>query len=80
LFTIFALGLTRLLYARFFQEGAKKASKTEFPQLGSSTSNYAVPSSQSIPLSGFGAWRAQTGEIVQSPSVIEHTMKSLDKK
>jgi hypothetical protein len=78
LLTIFMLGLVRVLYARFFQQSAKlEQSQTEVPQFGSSSSDYALPPAHSIPASGFGMWRAPTGEIVQSPSVTEPTTKSL---
>lgn len=81
LLTIFMLGLVRVLYARFFQQGVKlEESHTEFAQLGSSSSNWELPPAQSIPVSGFGTWRGHTGEIVQTPSVTEHTTKSLDKE
>ncbi len=86
LFTIFMFGLARVLYARFFQQGASLG-ETEIEtsqlsgslanQLNGSSTNYALPPSQSIPVSGFGSWRKDTGEMVQSPSVTEHTTKSL---
>jgi hypothetical protein len=79
LFTIFMLGLTRVLYARFFQQGASLGgSYTEVASVDGSSTNYALPPAQSIPVSGFGAWRANTGEMAQSSSVIEHTTKSLN--
>jgi hypothetical protein len=81
LLTMFMLGLARALYARFFQPGAiLEESKTEIDHLKGSASNYALPPAHSIPVSGFGAWRAQTGEIVQSPNVIKHTTQSLDEE
>jgi len=79
LLTIFMLGLVRVMYARFFQEGAVLEERG-ISQLKGSASNYALPPAQSIPVSGFGSWRAQTGEIVQSPSIIEHTTAPLDKE
>ena len=82
-------GLARVLYARFFQQGAGLG-ETEFEttqlrgslanQLNGSSTDYALPPSQSIPVSGFGSWRKDTGEMVQSPSVTEHTTKSLRKE
>jgi hypothetical protein len=89
LFTIFMFGLARVLYARFFEQGVSFGeNKAETVQLNSSlvdhlngsSTNYALPPSQSIPVSGFGPWRANTGELVQSPSVTEHTTKSLRKE
>lgn len=79
LFTIFMCGLARMLYARLFQQGVRhEAEETEVGQLDGS-SNYALPPAQSIPISGFGTWQVNTGEVVQSPSVTEHTTNSLGK-
>jgi hypothetical protein len=81
LLTIFMCGLARVLYARLFQEGKwLEESEHEIPQLGNSTSNYALPPAQSIPVSGFGTWHANTGEMAQSPRVTEHTTNSLGKE
>lgn len=82
LFTIFMLGLARLLYARLFQQGAslrEADGETEVAQLRSAT-NYELPPAQSIPVSSFGSWRTDTGEMAQSRSAREPTTKSLDKK
>ena len=74
LFTIFMVGLARVLYARFFQQGIEPGEgEREVARLAGSASTSALPSSQSIPVSGFGAWRANTGEMVQSPGSAEHT-------
>lgn len=81
LLTLFLLGLARMLYARFFQAGTidgESDSQTDFAQLTGSGSDYALPPAQSIPVSGFGSWRANTGEIAQPASITERTTKSLD--
>jgi hypothetical protein len=79
LLTIFMVGLARMLYARIFQPGAISVeSGSEIAQLDSSSSTHALPPAQSIPVSGFGWWRANTGEI-KSPSITEHTTKSLSR-
>ena len=63
LFTIFMLGLARVLYAGFFQQGAAVAqSSSDVAQLKSAASSYALPPAQSIPVSGFGSWRKDTSE------------------
>ena len=83
LFTIFMLGLSRVLYAYLFQRGAslrEGEDETEVAQLSGPASHYELPPAQSIPLSGFGSWRTNTGEIAQSRSAREHTTKSLDKE
>ena len=83
LFTIFMLGLARALYARLFQQGASLREgdgATEVTQLSGSAPNYELPPAQSIPVSGFGSWRTDTGEVGHSRSVREHTTKSLNKE
>ena len=81
LFTLFLCGLARVLYARFFQAGKTiEGSEPQIPELGNSASNYALPPAQSIPVSGFGAWRANTNEMAQSPGVTEHTTNPLGKE
>lgn len=64
LFTIFMCGLARVLYAYFFQRGAED-NEQETAQLNTSSSRYALPPSHSIPVSGFGAWRRNTGDVAQ---------------
>lgn len=83
LFTIFLCGLARVLYARFFQQGGgsseieEKAS--EVAQLDGPTSSYALPPASGIPVSSFGTWRANTGEMAQARRrASERTTKSLD--
>jgi hypothetical protein len=81
LFTIFMSGLARVLYARIFQQGGRlEESEPEVAQLGGSASNYALPPAHSTPVSDFRTWRVNTGEMAPSPSVTEHTTKSLGKE
>lgn len=83
LFTIFMLGLARVLYARLFQQGAslrEDGAETEIALLRGSASNYELPPAQSNPVAGFGSWQADTGEMVRPRSSREHTTKSLDKE
>ena len=84
LFTMLMLGLSRILYARFFLQGASPEKyEHEVGGLDSSsatTSTYALPPAHSVPVSGFGAWRASTGEIGRSPGVAEHTAKPLERE
>jgi hypothetical protein len=80
LFTIFMLGLARALYARLFLQGfslEEEGDEAEAFHLKSAT-NYELPPAQSFPVSGFGSWRADTGEIAQPRRAREHTTKSLD--
>lgn len=83
LFTLFMLGLARALYARLFQQGARlKEGEGEgwVAQLNGSSSCRELPPAQAMPVAGFGAWQTDTGELVQSSNVREHTTKSLDKE
>jgi hypothetical protein len=81
LFTIFMFGLARVLYAYFFQQDARLGEREpEAAQLGNPSSDYALPPAQSIPVSGFGAWRAETGATVQSSSATEQTTAPPDKE
>jgi hypothetical protein len=81
LFTIFMFGLARVLYAYFFQQDARVGEREpEAGQLGNPNANYALPPAQSIPVSGFGAWRADTGAAVQSASYTEQTTDPPDKE
>lgn len=64
LFTIFILGVVRLLYARFFQSGVADET-TAAPGRLEASANYSLPPAVDQPLTGFGTWR-ETGEIVKS--------------
>lgn len=64
LFTIFMCGLARVLYAYFFERGSDD-NEQETAQISASSSRYALPPSHSIPVSGFGAWRKNTGDVAQ---------------
>jgi len=80
LITIFMLGLARMLYARFFQESNIEAvgvAESDMAQLRGSPANHVLPPAQGAPVSNFGSWRANTGEIAQPLSVSEPTTKSL---
>lgn len=76
LFTVFMLGLARVLYARLFQQGGSTR-EAEAEQLKGSASNHGLPPAQSIPVSGFGSWRIDTGEMAQPRSARERTTRSL---
>ena len=64
LFTIFMLGLARLVYARFFQSGWSDAENSIPGQLDSPR-NYSLPPVPGQPVSVLGTWR-ETGEIIKS--------------
>lgn len=89
--TLIMLGLVRLLYAVIFQEGEGRRKKRDaatsyvppvMPQQmnTSGARGGALPPSQGVPVGDYGARRAETAEIVQPPSVTEHTTKLLDNR
>ena len=81
-------GLMRILYAVIFQEGAPRKKKQDSSlryvapittdQLGTETPRPGLPPSHSVPVSVFSARRMDTAEMVNPPSVTEHTTKLLD--
>lgn len=82
-------GLMRILYAVIFQEGAPRKKQQQFntlpdvppgtlDHLGTATRGTALPPAQSIPVTVFDARRVDTREMVNPPSVTEHTTKLLN--
>ncbi len=81
LFTIFVCGLVRILYAYFFERGDSADKQEELTaQLTAASTRYALPPSQSIPISGFGAWRSNTGEVPQPAAKPKHNDESFEKE
>ncbi len=79
-FIIFIAGLSWMLYFRLFGEEASPATQTHAPAKLHSTQQTFLPASQSIPASDFNRTASRTAEIVQPPSVTEHTTRFLDDK
>ena len=81
-------GLMRILYAVIFQEGAPRKKKQDSSppyvapittdQSGTEGSGSALPPAQSVPVTAFNARRGDTREMVNPPSVTEHTTKLLN--
>jgi hypothetical protein len=82
-------GLMRILYAVIFQEGAPRTKRQQFntlpdvapgtnDQLGTVTRGTSLPPAQSVPVTDFNARRVDTREMVNPPSVTEHTTKLLN--
>ncbi|HKP47121.1 MAG TPA: hypothetical protein VJT50_11020 [Pyrinomonadaceae bacterium] len=62
---LFILGLVRMLYALLFQQGAEKRVDQNGVGIGQmQSSSNALPPAQSAPVSAFGSWRADSGELV----------------
>ena len=81
-------GLMRILYAVIFQEGAPRNKKQDSSppylapittdQLATASRGSALPPAQSVPVAAFNSRRADTAEMVNPPSVTEHTTKLLN--
>jgi hypothetical protein len=78
--TFFLVGLVRLIYALVFQRrDGTDARGTGGARLDEESAlKYALPAAQEARAPDFGAWRANTGELVPAPSVTERTTRSLD--
>ena len=78
-------GLTRMFYPYVVGKGSgRKEQETLFyeadAQLETGKLPYSLSASHSIPVSDFNSRRLDTAEMVQPPSVTEHTTKLLDKR
>jgi hypothetical protein len=79
-------GLMRILYAVIFQEGAPRKMKQDnsLPYVapstiaGTETRAAALPPAESLPVAAFKPRRANTKEMVNRPTVTEHTTKLLN--
>ena len=78
-FTIFLVGLSFMLYARLFVAEAPpaKSQQAQPPSLGA-TGGAALPPASNIRMNNVGGQPVSTAELVQPPSVTEHTTKLLD--
>jgi hypothetical protein len=77
--TMFMAGFMRILYAAIFQEGKKKSSLPgfqHFQQFSPPPQQHALPPVYEPP--SVVPPRVNTAEIVQPPSVTEHTTRLLD--
>ena len=81
-FTIFLIGLAKIIYTQLFGESDLPAMSAPPPQpfaFNPTQARAELPTQQSVPAS-FNASRANsTAEITQPPSVTEHTTVLLDK-
>jgi hypothetical protein len=75
-------GLLRIAYAMMFEHTSTAAPASDFStpaQLNAPARNQALPPAQGTPVTGW-RHRPETAEIIQPPSVTEHTTKLLDKE
>ena len=63
LITVFLVGLVRAAYAWFFQ-------KETLPELESPASPAELPAATATPVSGFGAWRTVSGELIERDNLV----------
>lgn len=79
--TIFFVGLSLMLYARLFGDeiAPVKSQHSKSSGLETMPSSTALPPASSIRMQGFGGQQVRTKELVQPPSVTEHTTKLLDR-
>jgi len=85
LFTIFLCGLARVLYAYVFERSEldnelEEKEERLAGELKAASPRFALPPSHSIPVSGFGAWRRETGEVVKPPADAERDYEPLEKE
>ena len=77
-FVVFIAGLSWMLYFRLFPEEALSAIPKSAPAKLHAAQQTFLPASQSIPASDFDRPASRTAEIVQPPSLTEHTTRLLD--
>ncbi len=80
--TIFLMGLSLLLYSRIFGEEIPpaKIQQAEPSGLRTRLGGTALPLASNIRMKGIGGKQVRTAELVQPPSVTEHTTKLLDRE
>ena len=76
---LFLAGISRVLYARFFEDALPEGHRMPPLRAGTTAWNTALPSSQSPSVTNSGLPRSTTAEMLPPPSVVEHTTKLLDK-
>jgi len=75
-------GLTRMFYPYVVGKGWERKEQENLfyeanVQIETGKLPYSLPTSHSIPVSDFGSRRVDTAEMIQPPSVTEHTTKLL---
>jgi hypothetical protein len=77
--TIFLVGLSLMLYARLFAEETLPAKSHQArPSSLGATGGAALPPASNTKMNSAGGQPLRTAELVQPPSVTEHTTKLLD--
>ena len=78
LFFAFVAGMW-MLYAKLFMDNEKPLSQvTQPPAFGTPTARVSLPPPTNFPISDIGRQQVRTNELVEVPSVTEHTTKLLD--
>lgn len=68
------------LFSKDASESSKQTSSGFTTQVASPARHQSLPPLQSTVASGLGAWRSNTAELAQPPSITEQTTNLLDKK
>ena len=76
--TVFLAGLAWFLYYRLFGEDVPTLNSAHAPAHVAAPRQSFLHSAQSVPVTDLHATAPRTAEIVQPPSVTEHTTKLLD--
>ena len=79
LIVFFAAGIW-MLYARLFMDAAPQINQSPQPSAFGPmpTARVSLPPATNLPMPDIGQQRVRTNELVQMPSVTEHTTKLLD--
>lgn len=79
---VFFAGLTFMLYSRLFAEDfpTAKGQPAHAHGLGAASAGGALPPGSNLWAQGVGGQPVRTAELVQPPSITEHTTKLLDKE
>lgn len=77
-FTVFLAGLAWRLYFRYFGEEVTSTDQQSYPNQFGGATQVVLPSSQTIFVADTNRQAHRTAEIVQPPSVTEHTTRLLE--
>jgi endogenous inhibitor of DNA gyrase (YacG/DUF329 family) len=78
--SIFLAGLAMMLYTQLFAEGASATPTppAQPPRLGPPLASAGLPPAAHLGINNLGATQGRTKELVQPPSITEHTTRLLD--
>lgn len=77
---LFTIGLAQVLYVRLFGESLLPERRKESAELKATEQQYNLPTTQNASLPPTNPKKRTTAELLQPPSVTEHTTTLLDRK